>query len=154
MGMAGGLIAGGGIAGTRAALPIPLGSLTDPLRPRAFPGPGAMPLTPASWPGDLEGAARQSSTTHNNDTLPIEHRQGIIETSGAFLFNRTSLRHIMPQRRTCEEKRKFPKSRLGQPVNLTGIFEINFASAMRVKFAARASSVLKARMHFRSPLIR
>ena len=89
MGMAGGLIAGGGIAGTRAALPMPLGSLTEPLRPRAFPGPGAMPLTPASWPGDLE-AIRQSSAAHNNDALAIEHRQPIIETSGAVLFNRRS----------------------------------------------------------------
>jgi hypothetical protein len=49
-----------------------------------------MPLTPASWPGDLEGAARQSSAAHNNDTLPIAHRQAIIETSGGVLFNRTS----------------------------------------------------------------
>ena len=31
-----GLMAGGGIAGTLAALPMPLGSLTEPLRPRAF----------------------------------------------------------------------------------------------------------------------
>jgi len=35
-----GLIAGGGIAGTLAALPMPLGSLTEPLSPRAFAGPG------------------------------------------------------------------------------------------------------------------
>ncbi len=43
-----GLIAGGGGAGTLAALPMPLGSLTEPFNPRAFPGPGGMPLTPAS----------------------------------------------------------------------------------------------------------
>jgi hypothetical protein len=49
---------GGGSAGTLAALPMPLGSLTEPLRPRAFAGPGGMPLTPASWAGDLPGAAR------------------------------------------------------------------------------------------------
>src|SRR5258707_1169656 len=40
-----GLMAGGGIAGTLAALPMPLGSLIEPLRPRAFAGPGGMPLT-------------------------------------------------------------------------------------------------------------
>ena len=49
---------GGGIAGTLAALPMPLGSLTEPLSPRAFPGPRGMPLTPASCAGDLAGAAR------------------------------------------------------------------------------------------------
>ena len=43
-----GLIAGGGIAGTLPALPMPLGSLTEPFGPRAFAGPGGMPLTPAS----------------------------------------------------------------------------------------------------------
>jgi hypothetical protein len=50
-----GVIAGGGIAGTLAALPMPLGSLTEPFSPRAFAGPGGMPLTPASWAGDLRG---------------------------------------------------------------------------------------------------
>jgi hypothetical protein len=99
VGTLGGVIAGGGIAGTLAALPMPLGSLTDPLRPRAFPGPGAMPLTPASWPGDLEGAARQSSATHNNDTLPIDHRQAIIETSCVRLINRRSLADL-----SCRKK--------------------------------------------------
>ena len=120
MGTAGGLIAGGGIAGTRAALPMPLGSLTEPLRPRAFPGPGAMPLTPASWPGDLEGAARQSSAAHNNDTLPIAHRQAIIETSCTVLVNRRSPGEI-----------------------LQSIYSSS----------SGANSALKARMHFRSPLI-
>ena len=120
MGTAGGLIAGGGIAGTRAALPMPLGSLTEPLRPRAFPGPGAMPLTPASWPGDLEGAARQSSAAHNNDTLPIAHRQAIIETSCTVLVNRRSP---------------------------GGILQSIYSSS------SGANSALKARMHFRSPLI-
>ena len=33
---------------TFAALPMPLGSLIEPLSPRAFAGPGGMPLTPAS----------------------------------------------------------------------------------------------------------
>jgi hypothetical protein len=50
---------GGGIAGTLAALPMPLGSLTEPFNPRAFAGPGGMPLTPASWAGAIEGAARR-----------------------------------------------------------------------------------------------
>ena len=34
-----GLIAGGGTAGTLAALPMPLGSLTEPFSPRAFQAP-------------------------------------------------------------------------------------------------------------------
>jgi hypothetical protein len=57
-----GVIIGGGIAGTLAALPIPLGSLTEPLRPFTLPGPGGMPLTPASWAGDLAGAATRHSS--------------------------------------------------------------------------------------------
>jgi hypothetical protein len=43
-----GLIEGCGSDGILAALPTPLGSLIEPLRPFTFPGPGAMPLTPAS----------------------------------------------------------------------------------------------------------
>jgi hypothetical protein len=91
VGTVGGLIVGGGIAGTLAALPMPLGSLTEPLRPRAFPGPGAIPLTPASWARDLKGAARQSSTTHTNDTLPINHRRPNMDTSCACLIDRRFL---------------------------------------------------------------
>jgi hypothetical protein len=83
------LVAGGGIAGTLAALPTPLGSLTEPLSPRAFAGPGAMPLTPASWAGDLDGAARRARTaTIRNTTLPINHPRGQIEASCACLINR------------------------------------------------------------------
>ena len=55
-----GLMAGGGIAGTLAALPMPLGSLIEPFGPRAFAGPGGMPLTPASWAGAPKGAARRA----------------------------------------------------------------------------------------------
>src|ERR1700716_1817582 len=39
---------GGGGAGILAALPMPLGSLTELLRPPALPGPRGIPLTPAS----------------------------------------------------------------------------------------------------------
>jgi hypothetical protein len=41
-----GLVLGGGGGGTLAALPMPLGSLTELLTPPALPGPGGMPLTP------------------------------------------------------------------------------------------------------------
>jgi len=76
-----GLMAGGGIAGTLAALPMPLGSLIEPLSPRAFPGPGGMPLTPASCAGDLAGAARRQSTaTPANTALVDVHRRERIET--------------------------------------------------------------------------
>jgi hypothetical protein len=82
-------MAGGGIAGTLAALPIPLGSLIEPLSPRAFPGPGGMPLTPASWAGDLEGAARRHRTaTASNAALPAIHRRQKIETRRAWLIDR------------------------------------------------------------------
>jgi hypothetical protein len=53
---------GCGSGGTLAALPMPLGSLTEPFRPRALAGPGGMPLTPASWAGDLPEVARMERT--------------------------------------------------------------------------------------------
>jgi hypothetical protein len=69
-----GAIFGGAIAGTLAALPMPLGSLTEPFSPRAFAGPGGMPLTPASWAGDPEGAASRPNTARvRNARLPIIH---------------------------------------------------------------------------------
>jgi hypothetical protein len=84
-----GLMAGGGIAGTLAALPMPLGSLIEPLSPRAFPGPGGMPLTPASWAGDLEGTARRPRTaTESNTALPVIHPRENIETRRAWLIDR------------------------------------------------------------------
>jgi hypothetical protein len=62
-----GLRSGCGSGATLAALPMPLGSLIEPLSPRAFAGPGGMPLTPASWAGDLPGDARieRTATTGN-----------------------------------------------------------------------------------------
>ena len=83
------VIAGGGIAGTLAALPMPLGSLTEPLGPRAFAGPGGMPLTPASWASDLPGAARRHSTAMlTNAVLPVIHPREKIETSCARFIDR------------------------------------------------------------------
>jgi hypothetical protein len=40
------LVLGGGGGGTLAALPMPLGSLTELLTPPTLPGPDGMPLTP------------------------------------------------------------------------------------------------------------
>jgi hypothetical protein len=71
---------GGGIAGTLAALPMPLGSLTEPFNPRAFAGPGGMPLTPASWAGNLPGIARSASTATTHAAWPIIRPRGWIET--------------------------------------------------------------------------
>jgi hypothetical protein len=67
-----GVMTGGGIAGTLAALPMPLGSLTEPFNPRAFAGPGGIPLTPASWAG-AGVASKPSTATLMNATLPIVH---------------------------------------------------------------------------------
>src|SRR4051794_32131489 len=47
---------GGGGGGILAALPMPLGSLIELLRPPALPGPRGMPLTPASCAGEAAGA--------------------------------------------------------------------------------------------------
>jgi hypothetical protein len=50
---------GGGGAGILAAFPMPLGSLTELLRPPALPGPRGIPLTPASCAMHGTGAATQ-----------------------------------------------------------------------------------------------
>jgi hypothetical protein len=64
---------GGGGAGILAALPIPLGSLTELLRPPALPGPRGMPLTPASCAN--VGAARQltNANAKSHDLPNIDH---------------------------------------------------------------------------------
>jgi hypothetical protein len=81
-----GLMAGGAIAGTLAALPMPLGSLTEPLSPRALAGPGGMPLTPASWAGNDEGTASQLATrAHNNAVFPKCAPQGKFMASVRFI---------------------------------------------------------------------
>jgi hypothetical protein len=66
---------GGGGAGLRAALPMPLGSLTELLRPPALPGPRGMPLTPASCASDGAGAARQTANANakTHDLPDIGH---------------------------------------------------------------------------------
>jgi hypothetical protein len=66
-----GVMVGGGSAGTLAALPMPEGSLTEPLSPRALPGPSGMPLTPASCAGAAAGAARTETTAS-----AASHRRG------------------------------------------------------------------------------
>jgi hypothetical protein len=73
LGTGAGLRSGCGSGGTLAALPMPLGSLTEPFRPRALAGPGGMPLTPASWAGDLpEVARRERTATISSAARPLE----------------------------------------------------------------------------------
>ena len=80
---------GGAIAGTLAALLMPLGSLTDPLSPRALAGPGGMPLTPASWAGEVPVAASRPNTAKvSNAVLPRIHPQEKIETGCVRLIER------------------------------------------------------------------
>jgi hypothetical protein len=63
---------GGGGGGILAALPMPLGSLIELLRPPTLPGPRGMPLTPASCASD--GAARQLINANMKNHLPnIDH---------------------------------------------------------------------------------
>jgi hypothetical protein len=77
-----GAIDGEGSAGILAALPMPLGSRIEPFCPFTFPGPGGMPLTPASWAGDREGTAtRHMSARLTNANLPIIHRREKTETA-------------------------------------------------------------------------
>jgi hypothetical protein len=65
--------AGGG--GILAALPMPLGSLTELLRPPALPGPRGMPLTPASCAKDGVDAAIQpvNAKAKKHDLPNIDH---------------------------------------------------------------------------------
>jgi hypothetical protein len=68
-------IGGGGIL---AALPMPLGSLTELLRPPTLPGPRGIPLTPASpapCAKDGADAARQpaSASAKTHDLPNIDH---------------------------------------------------------------------------------
>jgi hypothetical protein len=74
-GTAGGAMLGIGGGGILAALPMPLGSLTELLRPPALPGPRGMPLTPASCAKNGAGAATQAANAKaKNDDLPnIDH---------------------------------------------------------------------------------
>jgi hypothetical protein len=84
-----GVMVGDAGAGTRAALPMPLGSLTEPFSPRAFAGPGGIPLTPASCAGDLAGAAsRPNTATVSKTVLPVIHPQKKIETGCVRLIDR------------------------------------------------------------------
>jgi hypothetical protein len=66
---------GGGGAGILAALPTPLGSLTELLRPPALPGPRGIPLTPASCARIGAGAARQiaNADTKTHDLPNIDY---------------------------------------------------------------------------------
>jgi hypothetical protein len=50
---------------------MPLGSLTELLRPPALPGPRGIPLTPASWATDFMGAAKLATNARaKNADLP------------------------------------------------------------------------------------
>jgi hypothetical protein len=69
---------GGGGAGILAALPMPLGSLTELLRPPALPGPRGMPLTPASCASDGAGARQTANANAKTHDLPdIDHLPAI-----------------------------------------------------------------------------
>jgi hypothetical protein len=71
---------GGGGAGIRPALPMPLGSLIELLMPPTLPGPCGMPLTPASCAND--GAARQLTNANAKNDLPNIDRASCYATKG------------------------------------------------------------------------
>jgi hypothetical protein len=78
---------GGGGAGTLAALPMPLGSLTELLRPPALPGPRGMPLTPASCARVGAAAARQLTNANAKKDLPnIDHAFRISNEAAGYPF--------------------------------------------------------------------
>jgi hypothetical protein len=74
-GTAGTAMLGGGGGGILAALPMPLGSLSELLRPPMLPGPRGIPLTPASCARDGAGAARQltNANAKTADLPNIDH---------------------------------------------------------------------------------
>jgi hypothetical protein len=68
---------GGGGAGILAALPTPLGSLTELFKPPALPGPRGMPLTPASCARIDAGARQLTNVNAKTHDLPnIDHASG------------------------------------------------------------------------------
>src|SRR6516225_9722301 len=74
-----GLMLGCGSDGILAALPMPAGSLIEPLSPLAFPGPGGIPLTPASWAKGGVASKGKSATASNaaRVILPITKRNAL-----------------------------------------------------------------------------
>jgi hypothetical protein len=65
-----GAVEGCGSDGTRDALPTPEGSLIEPLSPFTLPGPGGMPLTPASCAKDGVASRTASATANNLAVVP------------------------------------------------------------------------------------
>jgi hypothetical protein len=71
VGTTGTAMLGGRGGGILAALPMPLGSLTELLRPPTLPGPRGIPLTPASCANDGMAASKQPADTKaKNHDLP------------------------------------------------------------------------------------
>jgi hypothetical protein len=66
---------GGGGGGILAALPMPLGSLSELFRPPALPGPLGMPLTPASCAKDAIDAVTMTkhAKAKNADLPNMDH---------------------------------------------------------------------------------
>jgi hypothetical protein len=95
-GTAGTAMLGAGGGGILAALPMPLGSLTELLRPPALPGPRGIPLTPASCAKNGVGAARQPANAKaKNDDLPNTDHTSQLSNEGPglpFLVQITSRR--------------------------------------------------------------
>jgi hypothetical protein len=81
----------GGGGGIRTALPMPLGSLTELLRPPALPGPRGIPLTPASCATHGAGADSQPANARAKKhdlpdiaiTPPVRRVHGANETAPA-----------------------------------------------------------------------
>jgi hypothetical protein len=80
---------GGGGAGILAAFPMPLGSLTELLRPPALPGPRGMPLTPASCARIGAGARQPANANAKNHDLPNIDHASLLPTGGAAYRSRS-----------------------------------------------------------------
>jgi hypothetical protein len=67
---------------------MPLGSLTELLRPPALPGPRGMPLTPASCARIGVGAARHATNANagNHDLPNIDHAFRIFNEEAGLPF--------------------------------------------------------------------
>jgi len=106
-GTAGTAMLGGGGGGILPALPMPLGSLIELLRPPALPGPRGMPLTPASCASDGAGAARQAANANaKTRDLPTIDHASCYPTKGPACRSRAGrtpvrCRFIIPDSRGC-----------------------------------------------------
>jgi hypothetical protein len=88
-----GAVEGRGSDGILDALPMPEGSLIEPLSPFTFPGPDGMPLTPASCAKD--GVASRTASATANNLAVVSHGMLLCGLSPARVIGARSILCIL-----------------------------------------------------------